>query len=212
MGCPSDTIFINEVHYQNRGPDLSEFVEVAYITGYPLTGHRLLFYDGGTGRVYKTTNLSTDLAASNDDVSIGFTFAAYSVYSFSNQVRDGPDGIALVDGNDAVLDFIAYGRTFTASNGPAEGLTPLLMGVVEAANGGPQNSLQLGGVGSQASHFTWQGSQLASPASVNTGQTIVCGGAARSAADPVLVTPQRIINKAVEQVKVTDLINLETNN
>jgi len=206
-------MFINEIHYQNRGPDVSEFVEIAYITGFPLAGHRLLFYDGGTGRVYKTTNLASDLSASNNDDTNGFTFAAYSVYSFSNPMRDGPDGVALVDNNDNVLDFIAYGRSFTATNGPASGLTPLLMGVVEASNGGPQNSLQLGGVGSQASDFLWQGSQLATPAGLNTGQTIICTGLARSGADPVLVTPQRgIIKKTVEQAKVVDLVNSDNNN
>jgi len=133
-----------------------------------------LFYDGLDGSVYKTFNLSSELAVSNDDPSSGYTFSAYSVYTFQAQTQNGPDGIALVDANDVVLDFIAYGGEVVGTNGPADGLSATLMGVVEASNTSPANSLQLGGVGFKASDFMWQGVQVATPGQVNTGQVIDC--------------------------------------
>ena len=114
------------------------------------------------------------MQVANDDAASGFTFSAFSVFSFQSQVQDGPDGIALVDDSNNVIEFIAYGKSFTANNGPAAGLTATLMGVEEPANGNPANSLQLGGVGTKASDFVWQPSQLATPGSINTGQTIIC--------------------------------------
>ena len=152
---------------------MSESVEVAYVTGTSLTGYRLLFYDGADGSVYKTTDLGTALSVSNDDNS-GFSFSTYQVFSFQSQVQNGPDAIALVNNFDEVLDFISYGGEVTATSGPAAGLTAKPMGVAEASNSGPQDTLQLSGTGFQASDFTWQPPQLATPASRNTGQVFLC--------------------------------------
>ena len=149
-------------------------MEIAYSTGYDLTGHRILFYDGNTGTVYKTTDVENDLSVTNVDPSGSFSFSAYTVYSFNSQVQNGPDGIALVDGNNNVLDFIAYGSQFTATSGPAAGLPPTLIGVQEPGNTNPAFSLQLSGTGYRASDFTWQPPQLATPGLPNTGQEINC--------------------------------------
>lgn len=172
--CPNDLAFINEIHYQNRLVDVTEFVEIASRTSYSLEGHKLVFYDGDSGRVYKTEEIGGELDVSNDDPRIGFTFTAVSVFTIDNEVQNGPDAIALVDERNNVLDFISYGGTVTAIDGPAEGQTATLMGVVEDPNILPTNSLQLGGIGAQPADFGWQSSQLSTPGSINTGQVIEC--------------------------------------
>jgi len=202
ISIQDDTIFINEVHYQNTGPDVTEFVEVAFVTGYSLAGVRLLFYDGGTGSVYKTTNLATDLSISDDDPANGFTFASYSVYSFQNQVRNGPDAIALVDGSDTIIDFISYGGEVTASDGPAFGQTARLMEVVEASNANPTSSLQLGGSGFRPTEFTWQGSQTATPASVNSGQTITCPNSAIGNTPLILSSERQSVRERLDGLEI----------
>ena len=148
-------------------------MEVAYTTGTNLAEYRLLFYDGASGSVYKTFDLSSPLSVTNSDPS-GFSFSTFQVFTFSSQVEDGPDGIAVVNSSDEVVDFISYGGEVTATSGPAAGLTATLMGVTEAPNTGPQESLQLSGTGFLPSDFTWQPPQLATPGSPNTGQTFVC--------------------------------------
>ena len=42
-----------------------------------------------------------------------------------------PDGIALVDADDNVLEFISYGGSFTAVGGPADGMASVEIGVSE---------------------------------------------------------------------------------
>lgn len=103
----------------------------------------------------------------------GITVSAFQVYTLRNEMRNGPDAIAVVDGANAVRDFVAYGGgSVTATAGPAAGLTASSVGS-ESANEGSLNSLQLGGSGSTKDDFTWQGVLTATPGRVNTGQSMV---------------------------------------
>jgi len=113
-------------------------------------------------------------SVSNSDPMSGFSFTAYSVYSYKNSVQDGPDGIALVDQDNNVLDFISWGQTITATEGAAAGMSSRLMGVRELGNSSAQNSLQLQGNGFIAGDFSWTGPIKATPAQINTGQIFVC--------------------------------------
>ena len=197
------TAFINEFHYQNLFADVTEFVEIAHPTDYSLAGHIIYFYDA-TGVVYKQTeDLSTILISlSNEAEGTGFTFSSFTVYTFQSQVQDANAGIALIGPGNAVLDFISYGIQIVATAGPAAGSTSTLIGQTEAANAGPQTSLQLGGTGYQKSDFTWQASQTATPGFINTGQTILCpsGGAV------VGVNNRMGVDAAVKQIINTDFI------
>jgi len=171
--CPENTVFINEFHYQNIGPDISEFVEVASVMGYNFVNHSIYFYDGALGTFYKTVALDGQIQVSNNVD--GFTFTSFPVYSPLNEVQNEFGAIALVDGSNNVLDFIAYGGEFSATDGPAAGLAPKFIGVEELPTEAPQNSLQLGGTGFQAADFTWQDAQIATSGRPNIGQTIKCG-------------------------------------
>jgi len=199
--CPT-TAFINEFHYANRFVDATEFVEVAHTADFSLVGHILAFYDGSSGTVYKQTNdLSSVLGLTN--AIDGFVFASFTVYEPLNPVIDTNGGIALIGPGNTVLDFISYGIQITATDGPAAGSTSTLIGQTEDANGPLQNSLQLGGSGSLVTDFTWQPSQLATPASVNTGQQIVCPQARSGALG---VESKRTVDELVKHAQAVRVV------
>ena len=87
-------------------------------------------------------------------------------FDFAGMQNGAPDGVALVDDQGAVVEFISYEGSFTAISGPASGLTSTDVGVVESNSTTPVgDSLQLTGTGAQAADFTWQ-----SPAPASRGR------------------------------------------
>ncbi|MEJ2599231.1 MAG: hypothetical protein P8Z00_12920, partial [Anaerolineales bacterium] len=82
-----------------------------------------------------------------------------------------PDGLALVDGSSAVIQFLCYEGTFTAASGPAAGMTCTDIGVSEDSSTAVGDSLQLTGTGSNYDQFTWSGPSADSFGAVNSGQT-----------------------------------------
>ena len=52
-----------------------------------------------------------------------------------------PDGIALVNASSVVVQFLSYGGTFTAVNGPANGMLSTDIGVSENGSGTPVGQL-----------------------------------------------------------------------
>ncbi|MGF1673971.1 MAG: choice-of-anchor I family protein [Rivularia sp. (in: cyanobacteria)] len=144
------TVFINEFHYDNSGADSNEFIEIAGPAGTDLTGWSIVLYNGNDGTGYNTTNLSGTIT----DQSNGFGTVAVDYPS--NGIQNGaPDGIALVDNNGDVVQFLSYEGTFTAVGGPANGLTSVDIGVVQGGSTPVNSSLQLQGTGSENSDFNW---------------------------------------------------------
>ena len=54
----SQTIFINEIHYDNDGGDVNEGIEIAGPAGTDLSSFSLILYNGNGGAVYNTEALS----------------------------------------------------------------------------------------------------------------------------------------------------------
>ena len=81
-----------------------------------------------------------------------------------------PDGLALVDSANEVVEFISYEGTFTAGNGPAAGMMSTNVGVFEPNFTPLGFSLQLAGTGAQRSDFTWQPAGPNTQDAPNTGQ------------------------------------------
>ena len=160
------TVFINELHYDNFEDDQGEFVEIAGPAGTDLTGYSLALYNGNSNAlsVYNTVDLSSETI---DDEGNGY--GAFSV-AISGIQNGGPDGFALVDGDDNVLQFLSYEGTFTAASGPASGLTSTDIGVAEDNNTQVGQSLQLTGTGLVYEQFDWQAPAAESPGSINSGQ------------------------------------------
>ena len=52
------SVFINEIHYDNEGTDVGEFIEIAGPAGTDLAGWSIVLYNGVNGLTYNTTALS----------------------------------------------------------------------------------------------------------------------------------------------------------
>lgn len=157
-------VFINEIHYDNAGTDVGEFVEIAGPAGTDLTGWSLVAYNGNGGADYSTVDLSNSTI---DNEGNGFGAVSFPTAGLQN---GAPDGIALVDPSNNV-QFLSYEGSFTATAGPANGLTSVDIGVVETGGSPVGESLQLTGTGSTPVNFIWTGPVTASPGAINSGQT-----------------------------------------
>ena len=163
----TSTTFINEFHYDNNGTDIGEFIEIVALAGTDLTGWTVVLYNGSNGQSSSTTLLTaiTPTRVGNRDF--------YVINYPSNGIQNGsPDGIALVDANGNVVQFLSYEGVMTATNGPAAGMTSTDIGVNEAGTEAPGLSLQLTGSGNTAGDFTWALAPVAATAGAgNAGQT-----------------------------------------
>ncbi|QPH52913.1 ExeM/NucH family extracellular endonuclease [Pontivivens ytuae] len=117
---------INEIHYDNDGTDVGEFVEVRVAeTDEGAENLTLYYYNGSNGEVYLTTGIGPR-GSSDDEFSYNF------IELPTNGLQNGsPDGVALVNDRGQVLDFISYEGSFVAVDGPAAGLRSLDIGVSE---------------------------------------------------------------------------------
>lgn len=171
-------VFVNEIHYANGGVDVGEFVEVAGPAGTPLAGVEVVLYDGETGRPYARTPLTGAIGPN------GVAVIDYPV----DGLPDGPDALALVDG-DGVAEFLSWGGEVTAVDGPAAGLTSADLGVAENEQTPAASSLQLVGTGDSAEDLAWTGPAADSRGAPNAEQSLTFT-APRDAATPDMVTDE----------------------
>ncbi|ELR73904.1 Chitinase [Fulvivirga imtechensis AK7] len=157
-------VFINELHYDNDGADTQEGVEIAGPAGTDLSGWSLVFYNGNGGSSYATLNLNGVLP----DQQGGFGTLFFAQAGIQN---GSPDGLALVDAGNTVVQFLSYEGSFTAVGGPADMLISTDIGVSEPSTSPVGNSLQLAGSGSEYTDFAWQAGALNSYGAINSGQT-----------------------------------------
>jgi DNA/RNA endonuclease G (NUC1) len=121
---------ITEIHYDNVGTDVDERVEVEGPAGTNLTGWSLVFYNGNGGASYLTRALTGAIPATCG--SRGVVVEAVSgIQNGGAGTNSEPDGIALVNASGQVVEFLSYEGVFTASNGPAAGLTSTNIGVAQ---------------------------------------------------------------------------------
>jgi len=159
-----NSAWLNEIHYDNNSTDVGEMVEIAGSAGLDLSGWQLIAYNGNGGASYKTVALSGTLP----DQLNGFGTLSFAVAGLQN---GAPDGVALVDAAGTVVEFISYEGSFTATNGAANGMTSVNMGVSETGSTPVGYSLQRSGDGQQASDFAWQSAAANTAGLVNSGQT-----------------------------------------
>lgn len=166
--------WINEFHYANEGFDVNEFVEVVVRDAgeYDLSYYQVDFYNGVTGRVYKTATL--------DEFTLGDVVADCRFYCLDmapDTFLNGNGGIALsydsilIGGRATYSQFISYGGVIYAIEGPAKGLISYDVGLIESIRTNFEYSIQLTG-----EHFIWYGYEwtagLASKGTVNLNQVI----------------------------------------
>ncbi len=163
-GAIGTSVFINEIHYDNQGGDVGEFIEIAGPAGTDLSTYELIFYNGSGGAEYNTVPLSGTI----DDEGAGYGALSFSITGIQN---GAPDGIVLAE-NGVVVQFLSYEGSFTATNGIASGMTSTDIGVSENSSTLIGESLQLTGIGSFYDDFSWNNPLPESPGMLNTGQTL----------------------------------------
>ncbi len=164
----AQTVFINEIHYDDSGADSGEGVEVAGPAGTDLTGWTIVPYNGSGGANY--TPIGT-LSGTIPDLGGGYGVVWAAITGLQN---GSPDGVALVDAGSTVVQFLSYEGSFTATAGPANGQTSTDIGVTESGSVEGQ-SLQLTGTGTVYGDFTWATQATATPGAFNNGQTFAAG-------------------------------------
>lgn len=137
--------FVSEIHYDNAGTDVGEAIEVQAGLGTDVTGWTVVLYNGNTPGAAVTYGTARDLGTTvtepaGDPSGDGVVVLEYP----SNGIQNGPnDGLALVDDEGTVVQFLSYEGVITASNGPAAGLTSTDIGVAQAGTEPVGASLQL---------------------------------------------------------------------
>lgn len=124
-----------------------------------------MLYNGSNGTVYNTLNINATVA----DLSNGHG-VAYIVLPSNGLQNGSPDGIALVDGNNSVVQFLSYEGTFKASGGPADGMLSEDIGVAQTTSTLEGTSLGLVGAGTDYSEFSWEIQNPSTFGEVNTNQ------------------------------------------
>lgn len=119
---------INEIHYDNDGADVGEFIEVRVAAGTDVSQMVIQLYNGANGSNYAST------AVAPYPMTTDGSYDYYVIAASSNGIQNGsPDGLALVDGG-TVIEFLSYEGTFTATGGAADGLTSTDIGVAEGGD------------------------------------------------------------------------------
>ena len=172
LGLPglAQNAWINEIHYDNDGTDVGEFIEVVIENAgsYNLADFSVVLYNGSGGASYNTKTL--DLFTSGAVVN-GFSIFYYTYPS--NGIQNGPpDGMALAyQGTLVPGQWLSYEGAFVAADGPAAGLTSVDIGVSEPGTTPIGQSLQLSGTGTQYGDFIWQPPAAETPGQANNSQT-----------------------------------------
>ncbi len=166
----AQTVFINEIHYDNSGADTNEGVEVAGPAGTDLTGWTIVPYNGNTAAAAVTYTPIGTLSGTIPNQQNGYGTVYVSIAGLQNGPRDG---VALVNASSTVVQLLSYEGVFTASNGPANGMTSTDIGVSQGGTLADTQTMQLQGSGTGYADFTWTAAAAATRGAVNTGQTFV---------------------------------------
>jgi len=128
---------ISEFHYDDAGTDENEFIEVSLPVTTDLTGWLVVLYNGANGTPYNVSQLTGLVRAECGERAV--VVLNYPV----NGIQNGsPDGMALVNPSNHVVEFLSYEGSFTAAgtgpteDNPAAGLTSTDIGASE--NGVPE--------------------------------------------------------------------------
>lgn len=165
------TVWINEIHYDNSGTDINEGIEIAGPAGTDLSCYRLIEYNGNGGAEGGTTTLSGLIP----DEGCGYGAIWFPISGLQN---GDPDGIVLYNScTSTVIQFLSYDGSFTATSGVANGMlsTDIIVGETGSTLG--TESLQLAGAGTGYSDYSWQSPTSSSHGLLNSSQIISpCSG------------------------------------
>lgn len=168
-------VFINELHYDNAGRDIDEFVEVVIPDGLlaERSRMRVTLYNGSSGTPYGSAVALTDFTWDTGSSHGGVNFFYYD--AFGSVQNGAPDGLALsydIDSDGAAdeVQFLSYEGVFRATSGDAIGRLSMDIGVSEGSSTSAGQSLQLRGSGRLYGDFTWSPPAASTKGSRNQGQ------------------------------------------
>lgn len=146
---PGGDPWISELHYDNAGGDVGEFVEIGGPAGVDLAGWTVVGYNGRDGRPYAEVALGGVIPAQGGG-------QGALAFDFPSMQNGDPDGLALVDPAGRLVELISYEGTLTAVDGPAGGVTSDDIGVTEGSGTPAGHAL------ARAADGTWSGPRPAS--------------------------------------------------
>lgn len=157
-------LWINEIHYDNVGSDVNERVEIAGSAGIDLTGYTIFHYNGRNGLVLEEQSLTGVIVEISNGLGVKNIFI--------EGLQNDDEGIAIVDPSGNVIQFLSYEGEVTATNGPAAGMTSVLLPIDQHPESQAEvgESMQLTGTGNTYSDFTWEIKPDTIDA-INSGQT-----------------------------------------
>jgi predicted extracellular nuclease len=122
QAAPPTTPFISEIHYDNAGTDVGEFIEVTFPAGTSATGWGVELYNGSNGARYDADPLVPDAEG-------------VAVVTYAGTLQNGsPDGVALIDPAGAVAEFLSYEGGMTATGSTASGRASTDIGVSQSGS------------------------------------------------------------------------------
>jgi endonuclease/exonuclease/phosphatase family metal-dependent hydrolase len=187
------SVFINEIHYDNESTDTGEAVEIVAPTGTDLSAYELLFYNGASGDTYGSIVLS---GTTPNQSNSGFGAIAFPFEGIQN---GAPDALCLYHpASSTIVQFLSYEGVMTATGGVASGETSEDIGVTETASTASGTSLQLTGDGSDYGDFTWTRGAAASFGTINAGQSLDGGGI--SASLTLTLSQSRLVESATAPI------------
>jgi len=169
---PND-VWLNEIHYDNSGADVDEFLEISVGSAITPTDVVVHLYNGNNGTVYNTLSVGPPGA----DLVEGQTQGGMTLYwgGVSGIQNGSPDGVA-ISVLGTVLHFVSYEGAFTATDGPAAGMYSEDIGITEPGSTPLGSSIGLKGSGSSYGDFTWTTFVVQSAGQINYEQVITDGG------------------------------------
>lgn len=195
LGVQGQTIFINEIHYDNSSTDTLEGFEIAGPAGTQLECFKVVQYRSDSTQNSNVTNLFGRIP----DQCSGFGTLWFDAPG--QMSNSGPRGLALVwdsdrsccpiSAPDSVYHFLSYEGGMLAKDGDAAGMTSFVTDFDEGSSVPVGNSLQLTGLGSIYTDFGGWADPTATPATMgfpNVGQVFGTG----PGCDPNSVTADRL--------------------
>ena len=165
------TVFINELHYDNASVDTEEGIEIAGPAGVNLADYQLVFYNGTTTPAAATVVTTKTLSGTLSDLGAGYGVKWFGLPP--NGIQNGSnDGVALYRISTAqVVQFLSWEGSLSTSTGVATGLTSVDIGVAESDATPTTHSLQLQGIGNTYAQFTWVAAASSTHDAANHNQT-----------------------------------------
>ncbi len=148
QSCPAQILLtVNEVEYNERGIDTGEYIELFGLAGLDVTGYSIVLYNGDPQqlRPYREIPLQGTIPTDGFLLIASESVPNVDHVAFTTEgIQNGdPDGIAIVAPDGVVTEAIAYGGSFTPTEGPAARVVFADVGVQDVAPPGDDATLEI---------------------------------------------------------------------